>query len=104
MTKPSSSTKLLNNKFFKNFQKFLDKNKNITAGDFNMVEDLSLDKLGGNLSNTNHIGLQQLHKNTITHILIDIWRKNNTKKAYLHIITLITLFTVEKIKYIQQEI
>lgn len=46
-----------------------------------MVEDLSLDKLGGNLSNTNHIGLQQLHKNTITHILIDIWRKNNTKKS-----------------------
>ena len=92
---------LLNNKFFKNFQKFLDKNKNITAGDFNMVEDLFLDKLGGNLSNTNHIGLQQLHKNTITHILIDIWRKNNTKKTYLHIITLITLFTVEVIKYIQ---
>ena len=69
-----------------------------------MVEDLFLDKLGGNLSNTSHIGLQQLHKNTITHILIDIWRKNNTKKAYLHIITLITLFTVEVIKYIQQEI
>ena len=69
-----------------------------------MVEDLSLDKLEGNLSNTNHIGLQQLHKNTITHILIDIWRKNNTKKTYLHIITLITLFTVEVIKYIQQEI
>lgn len=66
-----------------------------------MVEDLFLDKLGGNLSNTNHIGLQQLHKNTITHILIDIWRKNNTKKTYLHIITLITLFTVEVIKYIQ---
>lgn len=66
-----------------------------------MVEDLFLDKLGGNLSNTSHIGLQQLHKNTITHILIDIWRKNNTKKTYLHIITLITLFTVEVIKYIQ---
>lgn len=37
-------------------------NNTILAGDFNMIENISLDKLGGNTSNTHLIGLDHLTK------------------------------------------
>ena len=51
------------NKFFRNLQNHI-KNANnlIIAGDFNMVEDLLLDRRGGNPSNSHLIGLEYLQK------------------------------------------
>ena len=44
--------------FYKEIPKFIEKGNNtILAGDFNMIEDLFLDKLGDNTSNTHLIGL-----------------------------------------------
>ena len=66
--------------FFKELHKIIGKRNNtLLAGDFNMLEDIFLDKLGGNTSNTHLIGLD------ITEIknqnnLVDIWRKINPDK------------------------
>lgn len=71
-TKPSSK-----NKFYK---KLLEKEKTILAGDFNMVENLFLDRLGGNPSKTHMIGFQKLNESKTKHKLVDIWRKINSHK------------------------
>ena len=51
------------NKFFRNLQNHI-KNANnlIIAGDLSMVEDLLLDRRGGNPSNSHLIGLEYLQK------------------------------------------
>ena len=47
--------------FFKEIQNSIEKRNNtILAGDFNMLEDILLDKIGGNTSNTHLIGLSTL--------------------------------------------
>ena len=55
-------------------------NNIILAGDFNMIEDKFLDKLGGSTNNTNLIGLNKLIEIKNEHKLVDIWRKNNPFK------------------------
>ena len=64
--------------FYQKLSDFLEKGNNIIlAGDFNMIENKFLDKLGGNTSNTHLIGLNQLKEIKKEHNLIDIWRKHN---------------------------
>ena len=45
-----------------------------------MVEDLLLDRQGGNQNNTHMLGLDHLSKIKQTNNLIDIWRKENPDK------------------------
>ena len=67
--------------FFKEIQKSIEKRNNtILAGDFNMLEDILLDKIGGNRSNTHLIGLSTLTEIQNQNNLIDIWRKINPDK------------------------
>ena len=67
--------------FFKEIQKSIEKRNNtILAGDFNMLEDILLDKIGGNTSNTHLIGLSTLTEIKNQNNLIDIWRKINPDK------------------------
>ena len=47
------------------------------AGNFNLLEDILLDKLGGKKSNTHLVGLETLTDIKNQHNLIDIWRKLN---------------------------
>ena len=64
---PTNPKERLN--FYKELPKIIEKRNNtILAGDFNMLEDIFLDKLGGNTSNTHLIGLD---------ILTEIKNKNN---------------------------
>ena len=61
-----------------NLQKFIDYDqKTIIAGDFNMIENLFLDRIGGNPNKTHTIGFETFKtvKNKLN--LIDIWRKKN---------------------------
>lgn len=75
-TKPTNK-----NQFYKNLPLFLEKENNtILAGNFNMIENIFLDKLGGNTSNVHLIGLNELTKIKNKHKLVDIWRKNNPSK------------------------
>ena len=68
-------------KFYKDLFKIIEKRNNtILAGDFNMLEDILLDKLGGNTSNTHLIGLDILTEIKNKNNLVDIWRKINTAK------------------------
>ena len=67
--------------FLKELQKIIEKKNNtILAGDFNMLEDILLDKIGGNTSNTHLIGLNILTEIKNQNNLIDIWRKINPDK------------------------
>ena len=78
-TKPTNK-----NQFYKNLPLFLEKENNtILAGNFNMIENIFLDKLGGNTSNVHLIGLNELTKIKNKHKLVDIWRKNNPSKRNL---------------------
>ena len=64
--------------FYINLQKFIDYDqKTIIAGDFNMIENLFLDRIGGNPNKTHTIGCEtfKIVKDKLN--LIDIWRKNN---------------------------
>ena len=67
--------------FFKELYKIIEKRNNtLLAGDFNMLEDIFLDKLGGNTSNTYLIGLDIITEIKNQNNLIDIWRKINPHK------------------------
>ena len=48
-----------------------------------MVEDLLLDRQGGNPNNTHMLGSNYLTKIKQTSNLIDIWRKDNPDKTLL---------------------
>ena len=64
--------------FYINLQKLIDYDrKTIIAGYFNIIENLFLDRTGGNPNETHIIGFETLKtvKNKLN--LIDIWRKNN---------------------------
>ena len=68
-------------KSFKKLQKYIYKNNNIiVGGDFNMVEDLTLDRQGGTPNNTHLLGIEYVRKIKETNNLIDIWRKKNLNK------------------------
>ena len=70
--------------FYQELPKYLEKQNNtILAGDFNMIEDIFLDKLGGNTSSTHLIGLNKLTELKNAHNLGDIWRKSNPLKKLL---------------------
>ena len=65
-------------KFYKHLKQYINIKENITlGGDFNMVEDLLLDRQGGNPNNTQMLGLEYLTKIKQTYNLTDIWRKEN---------------------------
>ena len=72
--------------FYNELPKIIEnENNTIIAGDFNMIEDFSLDKLGGNKSSIHTIGLEKINKIKNKHNLIDIWRKTNpTKKIFTY--------------------
>ena len=64
-------------------QKFIKHDKKaILAGDFNMIENIFLDRQGGNPNNTQTIGIQYLNCIKNNHKLIDIWRETNPYKRY----------------------
>lgn len=88
----------LRNKFYKNYLKQTNNSSNqnlILAGDFNMVEDLFLDRQGGAPCNSHIIGLTDLQKikQKQTYKIHGI--KRSTTKEYLLIITLTILYKVE---------
>ena len=72
--------------FYINLQNFIDYNqKTIIAGDFNMIENLFLDRIGGNPNKTHTIGSETFKTVKIKLNLIDIWRKNNPlQKSYTY--------------------
>ena len=77
----------LRKKFYINLLTHLNKNNGqnlILGGDFNMVEDLHLDRQGGTPSNIHLIGQQYLQTIKDTYNLIDTWRKiRDTKRIYI---------------------
>ena len=52
----------------------------IIGGDYNMVEDVNIDRRGGTLSASHQRGLTELDKLKDDHQLIDIWRTQNKYK------------------------
>ena len=76
---PTNPKERLN--FYKELPKIIEKRNNtILAGDFNILEDIFLDKLGGNTSNTHLIGLDILTEIKNKNNLVDILRKINPDK------------------------
>lgn len=69
----------LRKKIYKNLQNYTNNTNNlILAGNFNMVEDLLLDRPGGNPSNSHLLGLDYLQKiNKQKNKVIDPWRKQH---------------------------
>ena len=64
-------------KILQNFN-YIDPKRNlILGGDFNMVEDILLDRKGGNPNITHTLGIEYLTKIKQTNNLTDIWRKQN---------------------------
>ena len=58
----------------KSYKKYIHIKKNlIVGGDFNMVEDLTLDRQGGTPNNIHLLGIQHLRKIKETNNLINIW-------------------------------
>ena len=69
--------------FFKELHKIIEKRNNtLLAGDFNMLEDIFLDKLGGIKSNTHLTGLDIITEIKNQNNLIDICRKINPHKRF----------------------
>ena len=67
------------NKFFKNLQNYITNiNNTIKADDFNMVEDVMLDRRGGTPSNSHLLGLQYLQITKQKSKIIDTWRKKTS--------------------------
>ena len=67
--------------YFQELQKIIEnRNNTILAGDFNMLEDIFLDKLGGNNSSTHLLGSEIITDIKNQNNLIDIWRKLNPDK------------------------
>ena len=76
---PTRNSKKL--KFYKHLHKYISINdKVILGGDFNNVEDLLLDRRGGNPNNTHLLGMQYLQKIKQRYNLTDIWQKQNPDK------------------------
>ena len=75
-------------KFYKKLCKHLEKNNNnnlILAGDFNMVEDIYLDRQGGTPSDSHLLGITHLQNIKEKHSLKDTWRKKkHTKIAFTY--------------------
>ena len=68
-------------KFYKKLKNYITtKNNLILGGDFNMVEDILLDRQGGHPNNTHMLGLDYLKQIKEKNKLIDIWRKENPNK------------------------
>ena len=67
--------------FYKQLHNYITQTENIIlGGDFNMVEDLLLDRQGGNPNTTHTLGLNSLTKTKQKYNLTDIWRKENPDK------------------------
>ena len=70
--------------FYKILKNYIDPKQNlILGGDFNMVEDILLDKKCGNTNITHTLRLEYLTKIKQTNNLTDIWRKQNPHKTLL---------------------
>ena len=70
-----------NPKFYKHLKKNINTKQNIIlGGDFNMVEDILLDRQGGNPNNTHMLGFDHLIQTKQANNLVDIWRKENPDK------------------------
>ena len=66
---------------FEKLETYISNNtNNILGGDFNMVEDISKDRAGGNLT-TQHYCIEYLNNNKSNKNMIDIWWKQNPKKT-----------------------
>ena len=69
-------------KFYKTLKNYINPKQNqILGGDFNMVEDILLDRKGGNPNITHTLGLEYLTKIKQTNNLTVIWRKQNPHKT-----------------------
>ena len=67
----------------KNLQNFIKcDQKTILAGDFNMIENIFLDRIGGNPNNTHTFGIQAVNCMKSKYKLIDISRKTNPYKRH----------------------
>ena len=72
--------------FYNTLPNIIEKNKNtILARDINMIENIFLDRLGGNPKNSHKIGIQTLHKIKNNHNLEDIWRRKKSIYKTFHI-------------------
>ena len=70
-----------NSKFYKHLKKYINTKQNIIlGGDFNMVEDILLDRQGGNPNNTHMLGFDHLTQTKQANNLVDIWQKENPDK------------------------
>ena len=68
-------------KFYKKLKNYITtKNNLILQGDFDMVEEILLDRQGGNPNNTHILRLDYLQERKQKNKLIDIWRKENPNK------------------------
>ena len=63
----------------------------ILGGDFNMIENLHLDRQGGNANNTRLMRLENLIEIKQNNNLVDIWQSKTQQKNNTLFITLITL-------------
>ena len=71
--------------YYKNLQNFIKcDQKTILAGDFNMTENIFLDRIRGNPNNTHTLGIKDLHCIQNKNKLIDMWRKTNPYKRYFN--------------------
>ena len=67
------------NMFFKNLQNYITNiNNTIIGDDFNMVEDVMLDRRGGTPSNSHLLGLQYLQIIKQKSKITDTWRKKTS--------------------------
>lgn len=68
-------------KFYQTLKNYIDSQQNLIIGrDFNMVEDILLDRKGGHPNNTHLLGLTHLKKIKQTNNLVETWRKENPHK------------------------
>ena len=68
--------------FFQHLHTYLvDDAKIIMGGDFNMVEDVALDRLGGTNTSQHKQGLTQLQSVKQRYALVDKWRQKNPTKS-----------------------
>ena len=84
-------------KFQKTLKNYIDPKQNlILGGDFNMVEDILLDRKGGNPNKTHTLGLGYLTKIKQTYNLQIFGKKKIHTKHYLRFTTKISKYIVEQ--------
>ena len=66
--------------FYKQLNQYINISENKILGDFNMVEDLLLDRHGGNPNNTHLLRIQYLQKIKQKYNLTNIWQKQHPGK------------------------